>query len=440
MICSHGKFYGGCLWQRVVMIVFIFIISQGEIYMKKQINGIIKKATSIPFDVEEHLKRNFRTVQLAFTIIIIIHFFLIFLFLITGARELALFNCFSVLLWVLIIFLFRKNIIFIPVVLATAEIILHQALCIYYLGWEAGFQYHLIAYACGIIIFPFKRKFVKMIIPLVSVVSFVILLYYSRTLQQTLQLDPLLINLFNVANIITAFGTLIAIVFYFDNVATVAEYNLRIENERAEALLLNILPYEIAQRLKKEQKQISESSDATTILFADICDFTKIAESIAPDRLVEVLNKVFSRFDDIVDRHGVEKIKTIGDSYMVASGIPVPRKDHAEVMADVALEMIDEVKHFRFKDGAPLQIRIGFHAGTSIAGVIGKKKFTYDIWGDTVNTAQRMEGHSEPGMIQVNSDTYEKLKDRYEFQERGDIDIKGKGTMKTYFLIRKLHA
>lgn len=198
--------------------------------MINRIRRIIKNATSIPFDVEEHLKRNFRTVQLAFSIILVIHFFLIFLFLFTGARELALFNCFSVVLWIVIIILFRNKLLLLPVILATAEIILHQSLCIYYLGWETGFQYHLIAYGCGIIIFPFKQLFVKIMIPLVCVVAFVLLLYYSRTLQQTLLMDPLLINLFNVANIVLAFGTLIAIVYYFDHVATVAEYNLRVEN------------------------------------------------------------------------------------------------------------------------------------------------------------------------------------------------------------------
>jgi class 3 adenylate cyclase len=213
-----------------------------------------------------------------------------------------------------------------------------------------------------------------------------------------------------------------------------AENALRKEYERAEQLLLNILPASIAQRLKEEPTIIADGHAESTILFSDIIGFTKLSEKIPPEELVSILNKIFSQFDDYVHKYGLEKIKTIGDAYMVAAGLPNYRADHANVMAEMAFDMINVISSFNKSTGKSLNIRIGINSGPVVAGVIGKKKFVYDLWGDSVNIASRMESHGLPGEIQTTEGTYQLLKHEYLFEERGIIDVKGKGPMQTYLL------
>jgi len=213
-----------------------------------------------------------------------------------------------------------------------------------------------------------------------------------------------------------------------------ANQQLTVEQEKSEQLLLNILPEPIAEQLKEGQSSIAEGFSEATVLFADLVNFTKLAEKIPPSQLIKLLNEVFSRFDQLTEKHGLEKIKTIGDAYMVVGGLPMPRMDHAEAIAEMALDMLGEITMFSLERGYDCDIRIGINSGPVIAGVIGTKKFIYDLWGDTVNVASRMESHSLPGEIQVTASTYERLKHRYTFQSRGLIHVKGKGEMKAYFL------
>jgi class 3 adenylate cyclase len=203
---------------------------------------------------------------------------------------------------------------------------------------------------------------------------------------------------------------------------------------QSESLLLNVLPKSIAERLKREPGVIAESHPAVTVLFADVVDFTPFAERTQPERVVGVLDEIFSEFDRLAERHGLEKIKTIGDAYMVASGLPEPRPDHAEAMAEMALDMQASVAELAGPLDIDLALRIGLHSGPVTAGVIGRHKFIYDLWGDTVNTASRMESHGIPGRIQVSEATYRILCDRYEFEARGEIEVKGKGPMAAYLL------
>jgi len=210
------------------------------------------------------------------------------------------------------------------------------------------------------------------------------------------------------------------------------------EQEKSERLLLNILPAPIAQRLKQGEKTIADSFSEVTVLFADLVGFTKLSANLSPAELVELLNMIFSSFDELAEKYGLEKIKTIGDAYMIVGGLPTPKEDHAEAIAEMALDMLDRVKKISQKQGKPLQIRIGINTGAVEAGVIGTKKFAYDLWGDTVNTAHRMESHGIPGNIQVTEDTYNCLANKYTFQERGTIDIKGKGSMRTYLLLGRI--
>ncbi|MGE5658219.1 MAG: adenylate/guanylate cyclase domain-containing protein [Actinomycetota bacterium] len=209
---------------------------------------------------------------------------------------------------------------------------------------------------------------------------------------------------------------------------------LTIEQKKTESLLLNILPKPIADRLKQAQSLIADRFDETTILFADLVNFTQLSTQMPATEIVYFLNEIFSAFDRLTEQYGLEKIKTIGDAYMVAGGIPTPRSDHAEAIADMALDILAAVNQFNQQRGENFQIRIGIHSGPVIAGVIGTKKFTYDLWGDAVNTASRMESQGLVGKIQVSSDTYQLLQNHYTFEERGIIQIKGKGEMRTYLL------
>lgn len=217
---------------------------------------------------------------------------------------------------------------------------------------------------------------------------------------------------------------------------------IQTEQEKSEQLLLNVLPKPIADRLKQGQQTIADNFSEVTVLFADIVGFTELSAALAPTDLVELLNQIFSEFDHLVEQHQLEKIKTIGDAYLVVGGLPTPRPDHAEAIADLALSMQKAITRFTLP-GYPLhsdnslKMRIGINTGPVGAGVIGTSKFAYDLWGDTVNTASRMESHGVPGQIQVSAITYELLKDHYRFQSRGTIDVKGKGEMMAYLLLEK---
>ena len=206
----------------------------------------------------------------------------------------------------------------------------------------------------------------------------------------------------------------------------------------SERLLLNILPRTIAQRLKRETGIIAESHPDVTVVFADVVDFTPFTERTAPERVVGVLDEIFSAFDLLAERLGLEKIKTVGDAYMVVAGLPDPRPDHAEAGADMALAMQDELGRLCAALSLDLTIRVGMQSGPVIAGVIGRRKFIYDLWGDTVNTASRMESSGLPGRIQVTEAVYERLRSAYGFEARGEVEIKGKGRLRTYLLTGRL--
>ncbi|MCC3588643.1 adenylate/guanylate cyclase domain-containing protein [Microcoleus sp. PH2017_30_WIL_O_A] len=212
------------------------------------------------------------------------------------------------------------------------------------------------------------------------------------------------------------------------------ESALRKEQKKTDSLLLNILPEAIADRLKHEPGVIADKFEKATILFADLVNFTQISTTMSATKLVYLLNEIFSTFDQLTDKHGLEKIKTIGDAYMVVGGIPIERPDHAEAIAEMALDMLAAIQELNVKLDSNFDIRIGINSGPVVAGVIGTKKFIYDLWGNAVNTASRMESHGIPGSIQVSIYTYDLLRDKYEFEERGLIEIKGKGEMRTYFM------
>lgn len=210
---------------------------------------------------------------------------------------------------------------------------------------------------------------------------------------------------------------------------------LHVEQEKTENLLLNILPKEIAPRLKNNPGTIADHFDCASILFADIVNFTPWSEELPPNEMVAMLNELFSYFDALVDKYDVTKIRTIGDNYMCAAGVPIPQPDHAQRLACMALDMREYIRAFPPRHDKRLDFRIGINSGAVVAGVIGTKKFVYDLWGDPVNVAARMESYSIPGKIQITRSTFQLIKDEFNCEPRGILDIKGKGKMATWFLV-----
>ena len=240
---------------------------------------------------------------------------------------------------------------------------------------------------------------------------------------------------FFVLNFLGVCTTAYVLLQYFVRARERALAELDVERAKSERLLLNVLPASVADRLKESDQVIADGFDTATVLFADIVGFTPLAQILPPADAVVLLDRIFAGWDELADRYGVEKIKTIGDAYMVAGGLPAPREDHAEAIADLALEMGAKAERSAGESGVPLEVRIGIDTGPVVAGVIGRAKFSYDLWGDTVNTASRMESHGVPGAIQVTERAYEHLRDRYELRRRGTIEVKGKGPMTTYLLL-----
>ena len=210
--------------------------------------------------------------------------------------------------------------------------------------------------------------------------------------------------------------------------------DIQVERKKSEDLLLNVLPVPIANRLKEGETTIADNFSEVSVLFSDVVGFTQLSATVSATALVNMLNRVFSGFDTLTDKHGLEKIKTIGDAYMVVAGLPDPREDHAEAIVEMALEMYSELDRLNKEHGTDLEIRVGINSGPVVAGSIGTRKFSYDLWGDTVNTAARMESHGVEGYIHVTEETYRAIRDKYDFEDRGITDVKGKGDMHTFLL------
>ncbi len=223
--------------------------------------------------------------------------------------------------------------------------------------------------------------------------------------------------------------------FVFAGMAYFVSQRDRFQKE-SDDLLHNILPEEIARRLKSDKKMIADDYDSASVLFADMVNFTPMSAAMTPPQLIDLLNDVFGAFDGFVDELGLEKIRTVGDEYMVAAGVPQPRPDHAHAIAELALRIRDHTEGTQF-DGHNIRMRIGINSGPLVAGIVGTHKFSYDLWGDVVNTASRMESEGVPGSIQVTAATYELIRDKFVCEPRGIVSVKGKGDMNTYFLLSR---
>ena len=283
-------------------------------------------------------------------------------------------------------------------------------------------------------IYPRSQKRTMFLFVALPVVVMVIVFALLQDVPPLTRLPPplVLFGKYNALLSVTVF--FIAFTYYIWSTLTTAEARLAFERKRSEDLLHSILPEQIADRLKDRSETVSDGFESASILFADIVGFTDLARRKSPAEIVSILNEIFSRFDDLVDKFSLEKIKTIGDAYMVAGGIPNRRADHATATCRFACEMVTALKDYNGQSGENLEIRIGINSGPVVAGVIGKKKFIYDLWGDSVNTAARMESHGLAGEIQITQGTCDLVEEVFDVEDRGEIAVKGKGMMRVYLL------
>jgi len=330
-------------------------------------------------------------------------------------------------------------------VLLIAEIIVYSTLSVVILGWGSGIQYVLFVLPIGVVFQTRWSRWVAVGSAIFCMLLFTILYYYTE-LRPPLYAVPLVqLAVLNVITIAITIGSIGAATYYLLYEAEQAEMQLEIEYQKSEVLLNNVLPELIAARLKNnwaaiadpsqtQQEGIAESFSDVTVLFADLVGFTPLSEQLTPQETVVLLNEVFTHFDSLVEKYGAEKIRTIGDGYMVAAGVPLPQNNHAQALLHMALDMQQYMKRREFTAKVPLQLRIGINSGPAVAGIVGTTKFHYDLWGDMVNTASRMESHGVPGKIQIARPTYQLIKEEFQCEPRGTVAIKGKGNMDAWFV------
>jgi adenylate cyclase len=305
----------------------------------------------------------------------------------------------------------------------------------WFVGTGSGLQFYFLVAACLIVLqLGVDRIFLAAI--LAAIAAGMVITLQFLVPRDTGAQPVWALSLYFVVTTISACVMVVTTVWYSVREIVRAEAAMELEYERSEALLANILPASIADRLKDPARNIiADKYDDASVLFADIAGFTERASDMEPDQLILFLDRLYGDFDALVDKHGLEKIKVSGDSYMVVSGVPQPRADHIEALAALALDMAEVAGLLKDSRGDALPLRIGLASGPVVAGVVGSRRFFYDVWGDAVNVASRMETTDSIGRIQVPEEVYRRLKDDFVLQERGVIQVKGKGVMRTWYLI-----
>lgn len=306
-----------------------------------------------------------------------------------------------------------------------------------FFGLESNVTLHLVFLPMATILL-FSRKEIKrfMVYFLTIIITFILVIIWNFKHGPLLETSAETLRIFDlIVGVDSMFISLYYTYFFFSE-NTKYKALLYNEREKSDHLLLSIFPESIANKLRHSNQSVADSFENVTILFADIVGFTRFSSTMNPNELVKMLDEVFSEFDNLVDKYNIEKIKTIGDAYMAVGGLPIPSAKHCQNVADLALE-INQIIKKKFAKKYNLQLRIGIHTGIAIAGVIGKKKFSYDLWGDSVNIASRFESNGQPEKIHITEEVKNTLGDSYLFENGGEIDIKGKGLMKSYFLLGK---
>lgn len=351
-----------------------------------------------------------------------------------GGLPVGILSVITTLVYLAIPQLYRFGELVAPVVFAVMAYILITVVALY-VGTRSGMQfYYLVGASIIVLVLGTDHIVIASVLAVVGGGLTVAVQYLAPETNATQ--PPWAYTYGFVLSIASAWFMVIATVWFSLRETSRAERVIEAEYHRSEALLANILPETIAERLKDQPQQvIADKYDDASVLFADIAGFTRRASEITPTALVGFLDRLFTQMDALVDQHGLEKIKTSGDSYMVVSGVPEPRPDHLEALANLALDIADAVAGLQDSRGRAIPLRIGLAVGPVVAGVVGARKFFYDVWGDAVNVAARMETTDVEGRIQVAQDVYDRLRDTFVFEERGDIDIKGKGVMHTWYLV-----
>ncbi len=394
----------------------------------------VREWMEVPGELSNREEWFFRAVSIGYPLGSLVHALFVVLFYRWGVTELVLFNLMSVPFYGVVLVLARHGKLLLSYFLVATEVNLHAALGVYFLGWGSGLQYHVLASIIACLMID-ARNTVKFVTGFGQIMLFVFLFLLTSTPRTPAHaVAPVEMQALNIFNIISAFGITAFITAYYINIAGKAEAALRKEHRKSERLLRNVLPITVANRLKENPGTIADRFSSASILFGDLVGFSEVAEELEAERLVDRLNDLFSRFDNLVEKHGLEKIKTIGDEYMVAAGLPVERRDHAEAIARFAIEMRDELGLFNRDQSFDFDIRIGINSGEVVAGVIGKKRFLYDLWGEPVNLASRMESSGVPGKIQITEHTRSLLGSRFTVRKRGELEVSGFGTVTTYFL------
>jgi class 3 adenylate cyclase len=359
-------------------------------------------------------------------------------FAVLGVTEMALYNVastafFSVLWWAV---RSRESLagwqVVSTLLLVGAEVLLFVVLATFYVGTAAGYHFYLFNLLVIPVVVPiFQRTGSTVLLVLTVTALFAGVLWFGALREPVYELAALVAQVVHYVSVSAGVGILVVMGLFVRRRNEQLEADVRTEFDRAESLLLNVLPASIASRLKTEPGPIADRYEDVSILFADLVGFTPLSADQSPDETVGLLNEIFSAFDAVCERHSVEKIRTIGDGYMVIAGAPEPRDDHAVVLTRVALELM-KLMASRTEG---LQIRIGLSSGPAVAGIVGTSKFHYDVWSDAVNVAARMESHGEPGRFQVSAATAAQLGDAFELEPRGSIAVKGKGEMETFFVL-----
>ena len=364
------------------------------------------------------------------------HFLTLILFYQAGVTFMVYFNVFSVAAFATAFVLLGRGHYRLPFWLANLELILHGIAATICVGPLYSFQNYTFLVVVLWFIQPFYRLWQSAMFATATVLSSAALIHYAVTNPPVYVIPASLSNAMIVTAMITWPFYVLALVLPFIMASSRAERELAAAYDESERLLLNILPAPIAERLKTTQGMIADDFDKVAILFADIVGFTAMSERLPPARVVTLLNEVFNAIDALVARYKVEKIKTIGDAYMVVAGVPDKMDRPEETIALLALDIQEAVSGFTIPDSdEKVQVRIGINSGKVVAGVIGQRKFAYDLWGDAVNLAARMEATGIPGRIQLTEDLAAGLSDRFEFEKRGEVEVKGKGRIATCFLV-----
>jgi adenylate cyclase len=401
----------------------------------RMLPGWVKAMTGwlpTPDGADPGTRRAYSVMRLA-PLAMAIHVLYIPAFLWLGVPVMAWVNVLSVLVYVGVMVLDRRGLADVGWSLTTAELLIYAVVTVLLVGWAAGAQYVAVIVVLMATVYPWGRA-VGISVTVMATFLFIAGYYYSEANAPLFSVPAAGLAVVGTLSTAAIFAVLALAVGYLSAVAERAENALAAEYARSERLLTNVLPVPIAARLKEHEEVIADGVDGASVLFADIVGFTVLSAQRSPDEVVAMLNGVFTRLDALVDEFGLEKIKTIGDAYMVASGIPVPREDHAQVLARFALAARDELAEHNLTADVPVELRIGINSGPVVAGVIGRRRFLYDLWGDTVNTASRMESHGLPGQVQITEATRALLDGEFTCTERGVIDVKGKGPTRTWLL------